>query len=110
MHQETTCDLYLRLSLERDGKTAIERQEADCRAWAERNGLTVRKVHVDRGRSGYKAVERKGFAAALASGSVSAARRGTSGRGGSGSAGRRTDHGSTRIVSPRTGTRRRWRP
>ncbi|MFC8760139.1 recombinase family protein [Streptomyces sp. NPDC057193] len=47
-------------------KTAIERQEADCRAWAERNGLTVRKVHLDRGRSGYKTVERKGFDAALA--------------------------------------------
>ncbi|MFF0552246.1 recombinase family protein [Streptomyces sp. NPDC004311] len=66
MHQDTICDLYLRLSLDRDGKTAIERQEADCRAWAERNGLTVRKVHLDRGRSGYKTVERKGFDAALA--------------------------------------------
>ncbi|MYV48712.1 recombinase family protein [Streptomyces sp. SID2888] len=66
MHQDTICDLYLRLSLDREGKTAIERQEADCRAWAERNGLTVRKVHIDRGRSGYKAVERKGFDAALA--------------------------------------------
>ncbi|WP_030692382.1 recombinase family protein [Streptomyces globisporus] len=66
MHQETICDLYLRVSLDRDGKTAIERQEADCRVWAERNGLTVRKVHMDRGRSGYKAVERKGFDAALA--------------------------------------------
>lgn len=66
MHQDTICDLYLRLSLDRDGKTAIERQEADCRAWAERNGLTVRKVHIDRGRSGYKTVERKGFEAALA--------------------------------------------
>ncbi|MFJ4602094.1 recombinase family protein [Streptomyces griseoluteus] len=66
MHQDTICDLYLRLSLDRDGKTAIERQEADCRAWAERNALSVRKVHIDRGRSGYKSVERKGFDAALA--------------------------------------------
>jgi DNA invertase Pin-like site-specific DNA recombinase len=66
VHHHTICDLYLRLSLDRDGKTAIERQEADCRAWAERNGLTVRKVHIDRGRSGYKSVERKGFDAALA--------------------------------------------
>ncbi|WP_078871630.1 recombinase family protein [Streptomyces caatingaensis] len=66
VHQDSICDLYLRLSLDRDGKTAIERQEADCRAWAERNGLTVRKVHIDRGRSGYKTVERKGFDAALA--------------------------------------------
>ncbi|WP_369223793.1 recombinase family protein [Streptomyces sp. R39] len=66
MHHHTLADLYLRLSLDRDGKTAIERQEADCRAWAERNGLTVRKVHIDRGRSGYKSVTRKGFDAALA--------------------------------------------
>ncbi|MEU7156169.1 recombinase family protein [Streptomyces chrestomyceticus] len=66
MHQDTICDLYLRMSLDRGGKTAIERQEADCSAWAERSGLTVRKVHIDRGRSGYKAVERKGFNAALA--------------------------------------------
>ena len=66
MHQDTVCDLYLRLSLDRDGKTAIERQEADCRAWAEGNSLTVRKVHIDRGRSGYRTVERKGFDAALA--------------------------------------------
>ncbi|MER5601166.1 recombinase family protein [Streptomyces sp. NPDC002265] len=66
MRQDTICDLYLRLSLDRDGKTAIERQEADCRAWAERNGLTVRKVHMDRGRSGCRTVERKGFDAALA--------------------------------------------
>ncbi|MEU7294029.1 recombinase family protein [Streptomyces exfoliatus] len=65
MHQKAICDLYLRLSLDRDGKTAIERQEADCRAWAERNGLTVRKVHIDRGRSGYKNVSRKGFEAAV---------------------------------------------
>ncbi|WP_166028634.1 recombinase family protein [Streptomyces chilikensis] len=66
MHHHTLADLYLRLSLDRDGKTAIERQEADCRAWAERNGLEVRKVHVDRGRSGYKKVDRQGFTAALA--------------------------------------------
>ncbi|MEU1178903.1 recombinase family protein [Streptomyces sp. NPDC005820] len=65
MRQDAMCDLYLRLSLDRDGKTAIERQEADCRSWAERNGLTVRRVHVDRGRSGYKTVERKGFVTAL---------------------------------------------
>ncbi len=65
MHQHTTADLYLRLSLDGEGKTAIDRQEADCRAWAERNGLTVRKVHIDRGRSGYKNVSRKGFDAAI---------------------------------------------
>ena len=61
---DSFADLYLRLSLDREGKTAIERQEADCRAWAERNGLTVREVHLDRGRSGYRDVIRKGFEAA----------------------------------------------
>lgn len=65
MHHHHTADLYLRLSLDREGKTAIDRQEADCRAWAERNGIDVRKVHIDRGRSGYKSVTRAGFDAAL---------------------------------------------
>jgi len=66
VYRDTICDLCLRLFLDRRGKTAIERQEADCRAWAERNGLTVRKVRIDRGRYGYKAVERRAFDAALA--------------------------------------------
>ncbi|MEU9573958.1 recombinase family protein [Streptomyces massasporeus] len=44
--------------------TAVERQEADCRAWAAGQGLAVRQVHVDRGRSGFKDVTRKGFEAA----------------------------------------------
>ncbi|WP_432833686.1 recombinase family protein [Dactylosporangium sp. CA-092794] len=64
-HHEHLADLYLRLSLDREGKTAIERQEADCRAWAARNGLEVRSVHIDRGRSGFKPVDRKGFDAAI---------------------------------------------
>ncbi|MCG5450816.1 recombinase family protein [Micromonospora hortensis] len=64
-HHEHLADLYLRLSLDREGKTAIERQEADCRAWATRAGLEVRTVHIDRGRSGYKAVDRAGFDAAV---------------------------------------------
>ncbi|WP_433230384.1 recombinase family protein [Micromonospora sp. CA-248260] len=64
-HHELLADLYLRLSLDREGKTAIERQEADCRAWAARNGLEVRTVHIDRGRSGYKPVGRAGFDAAV---------------------------------------------
>ncbi|MFG3294883.1 recombinase family protein [Streptomyces sp. NPDC048179] len=58
------ADLYLRLSVEREGKTAIQRQEADCRTWAGLHGLVVRRVHVDCGRSGYKDVLRKGFDAA----------------------------------------------
>jgi DNA invertase Pin-like site-specific DNA recombinase len=65
VHHHTIADLYLRLSVDRDGKTAIDRQEADCRDWAERNGLAVRQVHIDRGRSGYKNVSRKGFDDAL---------------------------------------------
>lgn len=61
---DSRADLYLRLSLDREGKTAIERQESDCRAWAAQHGLVVRQVHVDRGRSGYKDVARNGFDAA----------------------------------------------
>ena len=64
-HHEHLADLYLRLSLDREGKTAIERQEADCRAWCARNGLEVRTVHIDRGRSGYKAIDRAGFDSAM---------------------------------------------
>lgn len=40
-------DLYLRLSVDRDGKDALERQERDLRAWAKREGLTVRRVWKD---------------------------------------------------------------
>jgi len=47
-------DLYLRLSVDREGKDSLERQEADLRAWAEREGLTVRTVWKDLGKSGYK--------------------------------------------------------
>ncbi|MEU6301437.1 recombinase family protein [Streptomyces chartreusis] len=61
---DRSVDLSLRLSLDREGKTAIERQEADCRAWAAQHGLVVRQVHIDRGKSGYKDVARKGFDAA----------------------------------------------
>ncbi|WP_406105276.1 recombinase family protein [Streptomyces sp. NBC_01003] len=70
MHQHDArveyADLYVRLSVVRDGKTAIERQTADCRAWADSQGLVVRATHVDRGRSGYKDVSREGFDAAKA--------------------------------------------
>ncbi|MFB6931759.1 recombinase family protein [Streptomyces chartreusis] len=41
-----------------------DRAEADCRAWAAQHGLDVRQVHIDRGKSGYKDVARKGFDAA----------------------------------------------
>lgn len=71
--RDDQADLYLRISLDRDGKTAIERQEADCRRWAADHGLEVRMIHVDRGRSGYKDVVREGFdraRAAVVSGTV----------------------------------------
>jgi site-specific DNA recombinase len=64
----TTADLYLRLSLDHPGATAIERQGAECRRWCAANGLSVRRVHVDRGVSGYSEREqahRDGFTAAL---------------------------------------------
>lgn len=63
-----TADLYLRLSLDHPGATAIERQEVECRRWCEAQGVAVRRVHVDRGISGYSEREqahRDGFTAAL---------------------------------------------
>jgi site-specific DNA recombinase len=63
----TTADLYLRLSLDFEGATSIDRQEADCRRWCAAHGLTVREVHVDRGVSGFdETAHRNGFDAALA--------------------------------------------
>lgn len=60
-------DLYLRLSVDREGKDSLERQEADLRAWAAHEGLTVRKVWADAGKSGYRAdVVRADFDAAVA--------------------------------------------
>lgn len=62
-----SADLYLRLSLDHDRATSIERQEADCRRWCAANDLSVRRVHVDRGVSAFNAsVHRDGFEAALA--------------------------------------------
>ncbi len=63
----TLVDLYLRLSIDREGKDSIERQEADLREWAAREGLTVRRVWADAGKSGYKRdVKRPDFDAAVA--------------------------------------------
>ncbi|AWB88756.1 recombinase family protein [Salinibacterium hongtaonis] len=60
-------DLYVRLSIDKEGKDSLERQEADLRAWADREGLVVRRVWRDRGKSGYKAsVKRPDFDAAVA--------------------------------------------
>lgn len=60
-------DLYLRLSIDKDGKDSLERQEDDLRAWAIREGLTVREVWKDPGKSGYqRGVKRPDFDAAVA--------------------------------------------
>lgn len=60
-------DLYLRLSIDREGKDSIERQEADLREWAAREGLSVRRVWIDNGVSGFKrGVKRPDFEAAVA--------------------------------------------
>jgi site-specific DNA recombinase len=63
-----SADLYLRLSLDHPGATAIERQEVECRRWCAENGVSVRKVHTDRGVSGFSEraqAHRDGFTAAL---------------------------------------------
>lgn len=58
-------DLYLRLSVDRDGKDSLERQEKDLRAWAKREKLKVRKVWADTV-SGYKKdVTRENFNSAI---------------------------------------------
>ncbi|WP_341954531.1 recombinase family protein [Microbacterium sp. LWH13-1.2] len=57
-------DLYLRLSVDRDGKDSLERQEKDLRAWATREGLTVRTVWADKV-SGFKKVNRDDFDGAV---------------------------------------------
>jgi len=65
MTARNVADLYLRVSTNREGHSGIEQQEADCRKWAAQNGFTVRKVHVDRGRSAFREVRRTGFSDAL---------------------------------------------
>ena len=60
-----TVDLYTRLSIYDDTTDGMERQEKDLRAWAEAEGMTVRKVWRDPGVSAYKAKVRKDFEQAL---------------------------------------------
>lgn len=57
--------IYVRLSRDREGQTALDRQEEDCRAWAKQHGLEVVRVFTDLGKSGYKDVRREGFDDAL---------------------------------------------
>lgn len=65
MEARNVADLYLRVSANREGHSGIEQQEAACREWAVQNGFSVRKVHVDRGRSAFKEVRRTGFSDAV---------------------------------------------
>jgi site-specific DNA recombinase len=60
-------DLYLRLSIDKEGSDSLDIQEQDLRSWTEREGLTVRRVWRDPGKSGYKRnVKRPDFDAAVA--------------------------------------------
>lgn len=60
--------LYTRISVDPNGTSdATERQEDACRSWAERNGHECTRLYTDRDISGYKDVQRPGFAAVLAS-------------------------------------------
>ncbi|MFB7250550.1 recombinase family protein [Microbacterium sp. NPDC056234] len=60
-----TVDLYTRLSIFDHTTDGMERQEKDLRAWAESEGMTVRKVWRDPGVSAYKNKARKDFEQAL---------------------------------------------
>ncbi|MDR2294504.1 MAG: recombinase family protein [Microbacterium sp.] len=64
MTRDDLVDLYLRLSIDKEGKDSLERQEADLRAWAAREGKTVRTVWKDTA-SGYKDVKRDDFDSAV---------------------------------------------
>lgn len=56
--------IYARLSRDRGDDTPVARQEADCREWADAQGLTVGRVFCDM-LSGYKDVARPEFDAAI---------------------------------------------
>jgi site-specific DNA recombinase len=61
-----TADIYVRLSHADANSTSLQRQEADCRRWCTENGLQVRDVYCDDGKSGYTpGVRREGYEAAV---------------------------------------------
>lgn len=61
------CAIYCRISSDKTGKAAgVERQEADCRALADRLGLTVLHVFVDNDLSAYSGKPRPGYIKLLA--------------------------------------------
>lgn len=56
--------IYVRISQDREGKSAgVKRQEADCRAWAEKHGVTVEQVFADNDISAYSGKRRPGYEA-----------------------------------------------
>lgn len=58
--------IYCRISRDRTGKEAgVQRQENECRAYAEQHGLTVTHVYVDNDISAYSGKERPEYAAML---------------------------------------------
>ncbi|MGP5929107.1 recombinase family protein [Corynebacterium glyciniphilum] len=58
--------IYCRISLDKRGEgLGVERQEAECRELAERNGWTVTKVYVDNSVSAMSTAKRPGYAAML---------------------------------------------
>lgn len=59
--------IYCRVSKDETGRqTSTARQEADCRARCDTDGIEVAAVHVDAGISGYRRVERPAYDALLA--------------------------------------------
>jgi DNA invertase Pin-like site-specific DNA recombinase len=67
MDQTRRAAIYTRISQDREGAgLGVERQEADCRALAERLGWTIVAVHSDNDLSAYSGKPRPGYLALLA--------------------------------------------
>ena len=58
--------IYARISLDRHDGAGVERQEAECRQLAERNGWEVTHVYVDNSVSAYSGKDRPEYTAMLA--------------------------------------------
>jgi site-specific DNA recombinase len=66
MDQTRRAAIYTRISQDREGAgLGVERQEADCRALAERLGWTIVAVHSDNDLSAYTGKSRPGYLALL---------------------------------------------
>ena len=67
MDQTRRAAIYTRISQDREGAgLGVERQEADCRALADRLGWTIVAVHSDNDLSAYTGKPRPGYLALLA--------------------------------------------